>query len=90
MPQAWSLLYSSEALRNLKTLDRQIAERLTMYLEKRVLPLDDPRTLGKVLKGSRLGSYWRYRVGNYRIVVNILDQELVVLVMRLGDRKKVY
>jgi len=90
MPRPWRLLYSAEVVRNLDAIDQQVARRLVAYLMERVLPLDDPRTLGKALKGSRLGSYWRYRVGSYKIVVDILDQDLVVMVMRAGDRKNVY
>jgi len=52
--------------------------------------LDDPRAIGEALKGSRLGEFWKYRVGDYRIVVRIEDDRLRALVVRIGNRKEVY
>jgi mRNA interferase RelE/StbE len=58
-------------------------------MEQRVAGLDDPRQLGEPLKGQ-WASLWRYRVGDYRVVCELRDQELVILVVRLGHRKDVY
>jgi mRNA interferase RelE/StbE len=52
--------------------------------------LDDPRSIGEALKGSRLGSLWKYRVGDYRIVADIEDGALLVLVVKIGNRRDVY
>jgi len=52
--------------------------------------LDDPRSIGEVLHGSRLGEFWKYRVGDYRLICKIEDDRLVVLVLRIGDRKEIY
>lgn len=62
--------------------------KIKVYLEK-VEALDNPRTLGKPLK-SRFKGLWRYRVGNYRIVCEIQDQDLIVLVVRVANRKEIY
>ena len=90
MSRAWRLLFSKEALHNLKEMDASISDRLTSYLKERVMALDDPRKLGKALTGVKLGNYWRYRTGSCRIIVNIIDSDLIVLVVRVGDRKDVY
>jgi mRNA interferase RelE/StbE len=55
-----------------------------------VAKLDDPRSLGEALKGSKLGNFWKYRVGDYRIIADIQDQLLCVYVVQVGDRKQVY
>jgi mRNA interferase RelE/StbE len=60
------------------------------FLEERIQPLDDPRALGESLKGPKLGEYWKYRVGDYRIICKIEDERLVVLVLRIGHRRDIY
>lgn len=90
MPRQWQLRYAPEAIRNLDAMDCQVSKRLVDYLNERVLPLEDPRTMGKVLRGSKWGGCWRYRCGDYRIIVRFLDQEMVVMVLRTGNRKDVY
>jgi mRNA interferase RelE/StbE len=52
--------------------------------------LDDPRSIGEALHGSRLGEFWKYRVGDYRLICKIEDNRLVVLVLRIGHRKEIY
>jgi mRNA interferase RelE/StbE len=52
--------------------------------------LDDPRSIGEALSGARLGSYWKYRVGDWCIVCDIQDQRMVVRVLRIGNRREVY
>jgi mRNA interferase RelE/StbE len=59
-------------------------------LRERVAPLENPRTLGAALKGPRFGDLWKYRVGDYRIIARIEDDLLLILVVRIGDRKEVY
>jgi mRNA interferase RelE/StbE len=56
----------------------------------RVAKLEDPRSIGEALTGSRLGNYWKYRVGDYRIIADIQDARLCVQVVRLGNRREVY
>lgn len=70
---AWKFELSSLAQKNLGQLDPQIARRVLSFLHERVAPLDDPRSIGESLKGSRLGEFWKYRVGDYRIISSIED-----------------
>lgn len=59
-------------------------------MQERVANLENPRSLGQALQGSEFGHYWRYRVGDYRIVCDIQDKKIVVLVLRIGHRREVY
>ncbi len=86
----WKIELAAEAERELDKLDRQIARRLLKFLHERVAPLDDPRSIGEALKGSRFGELWKYRVGDYRIVASIEDDVLLILVVRFGHRREVY
>jgi len=78
------------ALDDLKKLDRPVQQRLLGFLRSRVASLDDPRSIGEPLSGARLGSYWKYRVGDWRIVCDIQDERIVVRVLRVGSRRDVY
>ncbi|MCX7214716.1 MAG: type II toxin-antitoxin system RelE/ParE family toxin [Burkholderiales bacterium] len=86
----WTVSYTETARKQLKQLDRQAARRLVDFMDERVVGGVDPRGLGQALKGPLLGTYWRYRVGDYRIICDIQDGELVVLVLEFGNRKDVY
>ncbi|NBO11073.1 MAG: type II toxin-antitoxin system RelE/ParE family toxin [Methylophilaceae bacterium] len=86
----WAINYTESALRQLKKLDKSIALRVLDYMDERVATLDDPRTLGKSLVGPKLGAYWRYRVGDIRVICSIQDGEMCVLVVELGNRREVY
>lgn len=85
----WKINYSERALKALKKMDQQSAKRVLDFLENRIAVLDDPRTNGKPLKGE-LGVFWRYRVGDYRILCEIQDGELIILAALIGHRKEVY
>lgn len=87
---AWSVELSESADRELAKLDAQHRKRILKFLHARVAKLDDPRSLGEALHGSRLGEFWKYRVGDYRLIAKIEDDRLVVLVLRVGHRKEVY
>ena len=87
---AWTISYTETALKQLKKLDRPIARRLVDFMNERVAAQADPRSTGKALTGPLLGSYWRYRVGDYRIICDIQDGALMVLVLEIGNRKDVY
>jgi mRNA interferase RelE/StbE len=87
---AWKVELSSLAQKNLDQLDRPIARRILAFLLERVAPLDDPRSIGEALKGSKLGELWKYRVGDYRIISHIEDGALLVVVVKIGNRKAVY
>ncbi|HEY5105225.1 MAG TPA: type II toxin-antitoxin system RelE/ParE family toxin [Caulobacteraceae bacterium] len=87
---AWKIELSGLAQKNLRALDRQIAIRIFRFLNERLAASDDPRSLGEALKGSQLGSLWKYRVGDYRIIAMIEDRAVRILVVRIGNRRDVY
>ena len=87
---AWKVEYDRTVERDLDKLDPQISRRIVRFLGERVASLDDPRSIGEALKGSRLGEFWKYRVGGYRIIVSIDDKAVRILVVQVGDRKEVY
>lgn len=72
----------------------EIAESAARQIKKPgpsgAAPLQDPRQLGKPLHGSELGAFWRYRVGDYRILCELHDDELLVLVIGVGHRRSIY
>jgi mRNA interferase RelE/StbE len=87
---AWKVELSSLARRNLADLDRQTATCILTFLNQRLAKLNDPRSIGESLKGSTLGALWKYRVGDYRLICDIQDGSLWVLVVRVGNRREVY
>jgi mRNA interferase RelE/StbE len=86
---AWRIDYTDTALAQLRKLDRTAAKRILDYMEQRVAPRDDPRSSGKALTGT-LGGLWRYRVGDCRVICEIQENALRVLVVALGNRGDVY
>lgn len=86
---AWRIELSSSAEKSLSKLDRQTAKRITTFLRERVADSADPRSSGKPLTGPMSGR-WRYRVGDYRIVCQIEDGRLLVLVLTIGHRSDIY
>jgi len=87
---AWAINYTESALRKLRKLDKSIALRVVDYMDHRIATLNDPRKLGKHLVGPKLGTYWRYRVGDIRVICNIQESEMCVLVIEIGYRREVY
>lgn len=87
---AWTIELDRAAERELDKLDPQVARRILTFLFERVAQLDNPRSIGEALAGAKLGSFWKYRVGDYRLISRIEDQRLVVLVLKLGNRREVY
>ena len=85
---AWSVELAESAERDLGKLDPQHRKRILKFLYERVATLDDPRRIGKALRGSKLGEFWKYRVGDYRLICKIEDNRLIVLVLRIGHRKE--
>ena len=87
---AWIIKYTESSSKQLKKLDKQTALHVLDYMDERVAVLDDPRALGKNLKGPKIGEYWRYRVGDIRVICNIVDGQMMVLVIEIGNRREVY
>jgi mRNA interferase RelE/StbE len=84
----WTLNFSAKAAKLFDKLDKQIQRQLAAEIDK-ILALDDPRKLGKALTGE-LSWLWRYRAGDYRIVCEIQDNVLMILVVRVAHRKDIY
>jgi mRNA interferase RelE/StbE len=87
---AFEIEFDPDALKDLKKLDHTVQQRLIAFLKLRVAPLDNPRDLGEALTGAKLGNYWKYRVGDWRIICDIQDKKVVVRVLRVGNRRAVY
>lgn len=85
----WDYSFDERALKELKKLGRQAQSEIIAYLDERVAGDAEPRRFGKGLKAD-LAGLWRYRVGDYRILCQIKDRELLVLVVAVGHRKNVY
>jgi mRNA interferase RelE/StbE len=86
----WIIKYTDTAVKQLKKIDRPVAARLLDYMDQRVATADDPRALGKNLSGPKTGEYWRYRVGDIRIICKIQDDQVCILVIEIGSRREVY
>jgi mRNA interferase RelE/StbE len=87
--QNWTIEFDPAAQRELDNLDRSVARRISKFLYERVARLDDPRRVGERLQGT-LSDFWKYRVGDYRIICSLERDRLVVLVLRNGHRREVY
>lgn len=85
----YALVYSKEALKDLKKLDNSVSRVIYAWLKKNIDGCSDPRVHGKGLTANRSGE-WRYRVGNYRIICKIEDDKVIVLVLTIGHRSTVY
>lgn len=86
---AWTIDYTETAKGQLRKLDKQIARRIVDFMDERVAGLQDPRSTGKALTGP-LGGLWRYRVGDCRVICDIQDGALRVLVVQVGNRREIY
>lgn len=87
---AWRIEFHPRAEKELSKLDREVARKIVRFLRERVAPLEDPRSLGEALKGPELGRFWKYRVGDYRLICHIQDQRVTILVVTVGHRRDVY
>jgi len=86
----WKFEFSKSAKKSLEKLPSNITKRILNFLHERLATKENPRDLGDALKGPKLKEFWKYRVGGYRIIVEIKDKELLILVVRIGDRKEIY
>lgn len=85
----WAYRFTQTAKDELGRLDRQAQRWILDYLDERVASVEDPRRFGKPLRAEFAG-LWRYRVRDYRIICQIQDRMMVVLVVAVGHRKDVY
>ena len=86
----WQIEIDEAAKKELGKLDPQVAHRVIQFLRTRLQSVKDPRSMGQALKGSTLGNFWKYRLGDIRIIASIEDDRLVILVLRVGNRKEIY
>jgi mRNA interferase RelE/StbE len=86
---AWKIELSETAGKQLAKLDKEEAKRITKFLRQRLAVIENPRSTGKALTGP-LGGLWRYRVGDYRLICEIQDGVLCILVVKIGNRREVY
>ena len=86
----WEIEFDDAAKKELAKLDPQAARRVIQFLRTRLQSLKNPRSIGQALKGSELGDFWKYRLGDIRIIATIEDDRLVILVLRVGNRKEIY
>ena len=87
---AWKIELSPAADRELNRLDPQQARRIVKFLASRLAHLDNPRSIGQALQGRRFGELWKYRVGDYRLICKIEDEQILILVLQVGHRREVY
>lgn len=85
----WVYRFDDRALKDFEKLGRPAQRNILSYLDSRISGSDDPRRFGKALK-SNLAGLWRYRIGDYRLVCQIVDRDLLVLIVTAGHRKDVY
>lgn len=86
----WQIEILDDAKKDLSRLDKPIAHRITTFLRERIAPLEDPRSFGQGLRGARLGEFWKYRIGDYRVITRLEDDRLCVLVVKVGHRRQIY
>ncbi len=87
---AWRIEFHPRAEKELSKFDRETARRIVRFLRDRVATLEDPRSLGEALKGPEVGRFWKYRVGDYRLICDIQNARITILVVRVGHRRDVY
>ena len=86
---AWKIEFDRGARRELEKLDKTASGRILRFLHERIGTLDDPRKVGERLQGT-LREFWKYRVGDYRLICSLRDDLMVVVVVRVGHRRDIY
>lgn len=87
---AWRIELSALGQKNLRKLYPESRTRILDFLDKRLAILENPRSLGAALTASKLGTFWKYRIGDYRVIADIQDDVMRILVVRIGNRREVY
>ena len=86
----WKVIFEKKAQKQFNALDSQIKKRIANFIDERLIPSNNPRELGKPLVGASFGNHFRFRVGDYRLICDIHDKEIAVLVLRVAHRREVY
>ena len=87
---AWRIEFLPVAEKELAKLDRSVAQRVLAFLDQKVRTARDPRTIGEALVGKEFGQFWKYRIGDYRLICSIEDHRVLVTVVRVAHRSAVY
>lgn len=85
----YKVVFTAQAKKELKKLDKHMSLFIVAWIRKNLEDCDNPRLQGKPLKGN-LSNIWRYRIGDYRLLAEINDQEILILIVSVGHRKDVY
>lgn len=83
----WQIKWDDRARKELRSLDVPVQNKILNYLQQRVR--DNPRHFGRELGGNKAG-LWRYRIGDYRLICQVRDDHLVILIIAVGHRKEIY
>ena len=86
---AWRIEFDPAVVAELAVLDQIIQRRIIRVLRERIAPLEDPRIVGEALRGRELGVFWKYRVGDYRLICRVEDKAIRILVIRIGHRREI-
>jgi len=86
----WKIIVDDKALKVLQKLDKAVASRIIDFIENRLVVAENPRVFGAALQGAKFGKYWKYRVGDYRLIAKIDDEVITITVVKVGNRKEVY
>lgn len=86
----WQIEVSAYAEKQLAKMDRPVALRIRSFLRDRLATLEDPRSIGEALRGSELGEFWKYRIGDWRLICEIKDKQILITVLSLGNRREIY
>lgn len=85
----YSVEYTPQAIKELKKIDKYTRSLIFGWIEKNLVDCENPRQVGKALKGNR-SDQWRYRIGDYRLLAEIKDDKVIILVLTVGHRRDVY
>ena len=86
----WTINYAASVRRSLKKISPEHRRRLRKFIDTRLATAQNPRSMGKALQGASFDNLWRYRVGDYRLIAQIEDKDITILIVRIGHRKDVY
>ena len=85
----YKVIYEKKAIKSLSKIDQGQKAIILAWIEKNLVDTDDPKKNGKALKGN-LKEYWRYKIGDYRILADINDNEIQIIIFNVGHRREIY
>lgn len=85
----YTVKYDKKFIKQIQKMDKSVALLIKRWIEKNIVNTDNPRLHGKSLAGN-LSNYWRYRIGDYRLICEINDNELIIIALSVGHRREIY